>query len=80
MPVSAASRAGVSRLATLSALLKGSADPPNVASGSDLLVGSVGLCDLYDFLRRYREQPDPALWHAFVVTVNGIAAGMRNTG
>ncbi|PYR24229.1 MAG: phosphoenolpyruvate carboxylase [Acidobacteria bacterium] len=34
-----------------------------------------------DVLRRMREhQPDPQLRHAFVVTVNGIAAGMRNTG
>jgi phosphoenolpyruvate carboxylase len=33
-----------------------------------------------EVLRRYRNEPDPALWHAFVVTVNGIAAGMRNTG
>ncbi|MCA1733403.1 MAG: phosphoenolpyruvate carboxylase, partial [Acidobacteria bacterium] len=33
-----------------------------------------------EILRRYRESRDPALWHAFVVTVNGIAAGMRNTG
>lgn len=33
-----------------------------------------------EILRRYREAKDPALWHAFVVTVNGIAAGMRNTG
>ena len=23
---------------------------------------------------------DPALWHAFMITANGIAAGMRNTG
>ena len=27
-----------------------------------------------------RPDPDPALFDAFVVTVNGIAAGMRNTG
>ncbi|MFN2442850.1 MAG: phosphoenolpyruvate carboxylase [Thermoanaerobaculia bacterium] len=33
-----------------------------------------------EVLRRYRSETDPALWHAFVVTVNGIAAGMRNTG
>ena len=33
-----------------------------------------------EILRRYRERRDPGLWHAFVVTVNGIAAGMRNTG
>jgi phosphoenolpyruvate carboxylase len=34
-----------------------------------------------DVLRRMREHPpDPELQHAFVVTVNGIAAGMRNTG
>jgi phosphoenolpyruvate carboxylase len=34
-----------------------------------------------EVLRRMREhQPDPQLRHAFVVTVNGIAAGMRNTG
>ena len=34
-----------------------------------------------ELLRRLREkEPDPALFDAFVVTVNGIAAGMRNTG
>jgi phosphoenolpyruvate carboxylase len=34
-----------------------------------------------DVLRRMRErEPNPQLQHAFVVTVNGIAAGMRNTG
>jgi phosphoenolpyruvate carboxylase len=31
-------------------------------------------------LRRLRERDDPALRNAFVITVNGIAAGMRNTG
>jgi phosphoenolpyruvate carboxylase len=34
-----------------------------------------------ELLRRLRGQdPDPTLFDAFVVTVNGIAAGMRNTG
>ena len=34
-----------------------------------------------ELLRRLRGgDPDPALFDAFVVTVNGIAAGMRNTG
>lgn len=35
-----------------------------------------------ELLRRLREQPDadPQLSKAFMVTVNGIAAGMRNTG
>ena len=33
-----------------------------------------------EILRRYRANPEPALRDAFVVTVNGIAAGMRNTG
>jgi phosphoenolpyruvate carboxylase len=34
-----------------------------------------------ELLRRLRSKdPDPALFDAFVVTVNGIAAGMRNTG
>jgi phosphoenolpyruvate carboxylase len=33
-----------------------------------------------EVLRRLREKDDPALRDAFVVTVNGIAAGMRNTG
>ena len=33
-----------------------------------------------EVLRRYRQKPEPALRDAFVVTVNGIAAGMRNTG
>ena len=35
-----------------------------------------------ELLRRLRssEQPDESVWTAFAVTVNGIAAGMRNTG
>jgi phosphoenolpyruvate carboxylase len=34
-----------------------------------------------ELLRRLRSNdPEPALFDAFVVTVNGIAAGMRNTG
>jgi phosphoenolpyruvate carboxylase len=33
-----------------------------------------------EILRRLRQQPDEALRDAFIVTVNGIAAGMRNTG
>jgi phosphoenolpyruvate carboxylase len=38
-----------------------------------------------DLLRRLRregdgEDADPQLWNAFMITVNGIAAGMRNTG
>ena len=33
-----------------------------------------------EILRRLRASGDPSLLDAFVVTVNGIAAGMRNTG
>jgi phosphoenolpyruvate carboxylase len=33
-----------------------------------------------ELLRRMREQPDPRVHVALMVTVNGIAAGMRNTG
>jgi phosphoenolpyruvate carboxylase len=35
-----------------------------------------------ELLRRLRatDQADDGLWHAFMITVNGIAAGMRNTG
>ena len=35
-----------------------------------------------ELLRRLRaaSSPDERLWTAFAVTVNGIAAGMRNTG
>ena len=33
-----------------------------------------------EFLRRLRKQPSPELAHAFFVTVNGVAQGMRNTG
>jgi len=37
-----------------------------------------------ELLRRLRQAPDqdpvPEVWEAFVMTVNGIAAGMRNTG
>jgi phosphoenolpyruvate carboxylase len=31
-------------------------------------------------LRRLREQPDPRVHTALMITVNGVAAGMRNTG
>ena len=31
-------------------------------------------------MRRLREHDDPAVRAALMVTVNGIAAGMRNTG
>ena len=33
-----------------------------------------------EILRRLRQAPDDSLRDAFIVTVNGIAAGMRNTG
>jgi phosphoenolpyruvate carboxylase len=33
-----------------------------------------------EILRRLRQSPDDALRDAFIITVNGIAAGMRNTG
>ena len=33
-----------------------------------------------ELLRRMRERPDPRVHMALMVTVNGIAAGMRNTG
>jgi phosphoenolpyruvate carboxylase len=35
-----------------------------------------------ELLRRLRatDDADSELWHAFMITVNGIAAGMRNTG
>ena len=37
-----------------------------------------------ELLRRLRQagddDPPPEVWEAFVMTVNGIAAGMRNTG
>jgi phosphoenolpyruvate carboxylase len=35
-----------------------------------------------ELLRRLRSggDGDAQLWHAFMITVNGIAAGMRNTG
>ncbi|HYO76124.1 MAG TPA: phosphoenolpyruvate carboxylase, partial [Thermoanaerobaculia bacterium] len=33
-----------------------------------------------EILRRLRQSPDDALRDAFIATVNGIAAGMRNTG
>jgi phosphoenolpyruvate carboxylase len=37
-----------------------------------------------ELLRRLREagegEPAAEVWEAFVMTVNGVAAGMRNTG
>jgi len=34
-----------------------------------------------ELLKRLRQEPDaPELRRAFAITVNGIAAGMRNTG
>jgi phosphoenolpyruvate carboxylase len=35
-----------------------------------------------ELLRRLRSggEENDELWHAFMITVNGIAAGMRNTG
>ena len=33
-----------------------------------------------ELLRRMRESPDPRVHEALMITVNGIAAGMRNTG
>jgi phosphoenolpyruvate carboxylase len=33
-----------------------------------------------ELLRRIRQQPDAAVRTALMVTVNGIAAGLRNTG
>jgi phosphoenolpyruvate carboxylase len=33
-----------------------------------------------ELLRRMRSEPDPRVHTALMVTVNGIAAGMRNTG
>jgi Phosphoenolpyruvate carboxylase len=50
---------------------------------------SIGLRDIYtaplnllqaELLRRVRETHDPAIEQALMVTIAGVAAGMRNTG
>ena len=44
--------------------------------------GGIGALQI-ELLRRLRQpgdEPSQEVWEAFVMTVNGIAAGMRNTG
>lgn len=57
--------------------------------GNPVLARSIDLRNPYvdplnvlqaELLRRFRAEPDPRLEDALIVTINGIAAGMRNTG
>ena len=54
---------------------------PGPGSWTAPAAGPINLLQV-ELLRRLRstESPDERLWTAFAVTVNGIAAGMRNTG
>ena len=65
---------------------------PSLLEGNPVLRRSIDVRNPYvdpinlvqiELLARLRAAGDTAttdLWHAFMVTVNGIAAGMRNTG
>ncbi|MBA3232174.1 MAG: phosphoenolpyruvate carboxylase [Acidobacteria bacterium] len=67
---------GSDRLLAHNAVLRRSIDVRNP------YVDPINLVQI-ELLRRLREHgddPDPQLGHAFMMTVNGIAAGMRNTG
>lgn len=63
---------------------------PELLANNDVLRRSIGVRNPYvdpinmlqaEFLRRYRaDAGDDRLLHALMITVNGVAAGMRNTG
>jgi phosphoenolpyruvate carboxylase len=77
--------------ATIDALLEATGIP-RLLDGNPVLRRSIDVRNPYvdpinlvqiEILARLRaagDQAGPDLWHAFMVTVNGIAAGMRNTG
>ena len=77
--------------ATIDALLEATGIP-RLLDGNAVLRRSIEVRNPYvdpinlvqiEILARLRAAGDhagPELWHAFMVTVNGIAAGMRNTG
>jgi phosphoenolpyruvate carboxylase len=73
---------------TIAAILRAKNEPTLLAGDPDLR-RSIELRNPYvdplnllqaELLRRTRAQEDPRLLDALMVTVSGIAAGMRNTG
>jgi phosphoenolpyruvate carboxylase len=67
------------RISEQSALLAESPDLRRTLELRNQYVDPLNLLQA-ELLRRCRATPDPRLSDALLVTVNGIAAGMRNTG
>jgi len=64
-------------------------DSERLLSHDDWALESIGLRNVYtaplnllqaELLRRVRDAHDPAVEQALMVTIAGVAAGMRNTG